>query len=117
MAALKGGGVTVTAPGPGRRRGRPPKAEAGDTKGALMRAALGLFAAKGYEGTSVRAIARAVGLSESVLYAHFDSKRAVFEAGLSQLGPLSTIAVLEAADPPHADHPPPFIPSFRARPV
>jgi AcrR family transcriptional regulator len=116
MAALNGGGVTVTAPGPGRRRGRPPKAEAGDTKGALLRAALALFAEKGYEGTSVRAIARAVGLSESVLYAHFDGKRAIFDAVLAELGPRSAIALLEDLDPDQADaDPPTFIRAVVAR--
>ena len=81
-----------------RRRGRPPKATAGDTRGALLDAALALFATHGYEGTSVRAIARAVGLSESALYAHFDSKRAVFEAALERLGPAGVVAVIEASD-------------------
>src|SRR4030081_2100723 len=99
MAALNGGGVTVTAPGPGRRRGRAPKAEAGDTKGALLRAGLGLFAEEGYAGTSGRAIGRAVGLRESVLYAHFDGKRAIFDAVLAELGPRSAIALLEDLDP------------------
>ena len=87
--------MTETATGAGRRRGRPPKAEAGDTKDALLQAALGLFAEKGYEGTSVRAIAREVGLSESVLYAHFDSKRAIFDAVLAELGAASAVAVLK----------------------
>jgi NAD(P) transhydrogenase len=82
-----------------RRRGRPPKAQAGATKAALLRAALDLFAERGYEGTSVRAIARAVGLSESVLYAHFENKRAIFEAVLGQLGPVSAIQILDSADP------------------
>ncbi len=108
--------MAVTDAGPGRRRGRPPKAEAGDTKGALLRAALGLFAEKGYEGTSVRAIARAVGLSESVLYAHFDGKRAIFDAVLAELGPRSAIALLEDLDPDQADRDPPaFIRSMVAR--
>jgi AcrR family transcriptional regulator len=96
----------------GRRRGRPPKAVAADTKAELMRAALNLFAAHGYDGTSVRAIARAVGLSESVLYAHFESKRAIFEAVLAQLGPLSAIGLLDADDP---GDPPEFIRSLVAR--
>lgn len=77
-----------------------------------MRAALNLFAAHGYEGTSVRAIARAVGLSESVLYAHFDSKRAIFEAVLAQLGPLSAVSLLDVGDP---SDPPAFILSLIAR--
>jgi AcrR family transcriptional regulator len=80
-----------------RRRGRPRKAEAGDTRAELTRAALDLFAAHGYEGTSVRAIARAVGLSESVLYAHFASKRAIFEAVLEELGPAGVVGVVEKA--------------------
>ncbi|MFG2086962.1 MULTISPECIES: TetR/AcrR family transcriptional regulator [unclassified Spirillospora] len=70
-----------------RRPGRPPKTEAGDTKAALVEAALRLFAQKGYAGTSIRAIAREVGLSESVLYAHFASKQDIFEAAVAQLGP------------------------------
>ncbi len=85
------------------RRGRPPKAEAGDTKGALLQAALRLFAEKGYAGTSVRAIAREVGLSESVLYAHFASKRAIFESVLERLGPASTLPVLGSVDPALAE--------------
>jgi AcrR family transcriptional regulator len=96
----------------GRRRGRPPKATAADTKAELTSAALKLFAARGYEGTSVRAIARAVGLSESVLYAHFASKRAIFEAVLAQLGPLSVVGLIEAGDP---GDPPAFIRSFVTR--
>ena len=78
----------------GRRRGRPPKSDAADTKELLLEAALTLFAEKGFEGTSVRDIARSVGLSESVLYAHFDSKRAIFDAVFARLGPLSATAAL-----------------------
>lgn len=97
----------MTATGTGRRRGRPPKADSGDTKGALLRAALELFAAKGFEGTSVRDIARAVGLSESVLYAHFDNKQAIFDAVFAQLGPHSAVSILETIDPALADADPP----------
>jgi AcrR family transcriptional regulator len=112
MTAAGGG----TSAAPGRRPGRPPKTEAGDTKRALLRAAVTLFAEKGYEGTSVRAIARAVGLSESVLYAHFDGKRAIFEAVLSELGPLSAITAVEDLDPEQADaDPPAFIRALVAR--
>jgi AcrR family transcriptional regulator len=99
--------MTATTSGTsGRRRGRPPKSDAGDTKELLLQAALALFAEKGFEGTSVRDIARSVGLSESVLYAHFDSKRAIFDAVFARLGPLSATATLNDlladadADPP-----------------
>jgi AcrR family transcriptional regulator len=108
--------MTAAAGGQARRRGRPPKAEAGDTRDELLRAALRLFAAKGYEGTSVRAIAREVGLSESVLYAHFESKRAIFEEVLAALGPLSAVTVLADLDPATADaDPPAFIRALAAR--
>ncbi|MEW9555879.1 TetR/AcrR family transcriptional regulator [Nonomuraea sp. NPDC050783] len=86
-----------------RRPGRPAKAEAGDTKNALLDAALRLFAQNGYAGTSIRAIAREVGLSESVLYAHFDDKRALYDAAMRLAGPqVATLAVDDAPDEPAA---------------
>lgn len=45
-----------------------------------MRAALDLFAQKGYFGTSLRDIATAVGVRESALYNYFASKEQLFEA-------------------------------------
>ena len=104
----------MTATSSGRRRGRPPKAEAADTKELLLQAALALFADKGYEGTSVRDIARSVGLSESVLYAHFASKRAIFEAVFARLGPLSATRALSDAAYADAD-PPGFLRALIAR--
>ncbi|GAA3212760.1 TetR/AcrR family transcriptional regulator [Actinocorallia longicatena] len=90
-----------------RRRGRPRKEDAGDTKALLLEAAMDLFSRHGYAGTSIRAIARQVGLSESVLYAHFESKHAIFEAALAQMGPPGAHALfatvdqdLVATDPP-----------------
>ncbi|WP_219461883.1 TetR/AcrR family transcriptional regulator [Nonomuraea rhizosphaerae] len=94
-----------------RRPGRPPKAEAGDTKAALVDAALRLFARHGYAGTSIRAIAREVGLSESVLYAHFDGKKAIYEAAMSLAGPqVALVALDDAPDGPAA-----FVRSFGER--
>jgi AcrR family transcriptional regulator len=98
--------VTVTT-SQARRRGRPPKGQAGDTKAELLAAALRLFARHGYAGTSIRAIAREVGLSESVLYAHFGSKRAIFEAVLAMLGPQTAAAALRDTDPALLDADPP----------
>ncbi|WUH99093.1 TetR/AcrR family transcriptional regulator [Spirillospora sp. NBC_00431] len=82
-----------------RRPGRPPKTQAGDTKSELVEAALRLFAQKGYTGTSIRAIAREVGLSESVLYAHFASKQDIFDAAVAKLGPQGLVAGRESLDP------------------
>ena len=81
-----------------RGPGRPPKAQAGDTKAALLKAALGLFARHGFAGTSIRAIAREVGMSESVLYAHFPNKQAMFEAALALGGPRAPIEAIAALD-------------------
>lgn len=58
-----------------------------------------LFAERGFAGTSTRQIARAVGLSESGLYAHFASKRAIYDALLAEAGPSAVIATLDAAGP------------------
>lgn len=81
-----------------RRPGRPRKADAVDTKEALRHAALRLFARKGYAGTSIRAIAGEVGLSESVLYAHYPNKQAIFDAILAEHGPQRPVDA-----PPHLD--------------
>jgi AcrR family transcriptional regulator len=89
------------------RPGRPRKSDAGDTKAVLRHAALRLFARNGYAGTSIRAIAREVGLSESVLYAHFASKQAIFDAVLAEFGPAGPPAMAGRVDPNLADADPP----------
>ena len=60
--------------------GRPRKVEGRQTRQAIMDAALDLFAERGYFGTSLRDIARAVGVRESAFYNYFTSKAALFEA-------------------------------------
>ncbi|MQA83901.1 MAG: TetR family transcriptional regulator [Streptosporangiales bacterium] len=91
-----------------RGPGRPRKADAGDTKAALRQAALRLFARQGYAGTSIRAIAGEVGLSDSVLYAHFASKQAIFDAVLAEYGPQSSADALASVDLHLADTDPPL---------
>ncbi len=81
-----------------RRPGRPRKTEAGDTKEELTRAAVRLFSRHGFEGTSIRALAREVGLSESVLYAHFESKQALFEAVITRYGPQESARALDGIE-------------------
>ena len=81
-----------------RRPGRPRKAEAGDTKEELTRAAVRLFSRHSFEGTSIRAIAREVGLSESVLYAHFENKQAIFDAVVARYGPQDSARALHGVD-------------------
>ena len=49
------------------------------TKEKIIKTALELFSQRGYDGVSVRDIARAVGIRESSLYNHFENKRAIFD--------------------------------------
>lgn len=70
-----------------KKLGRPFKRDGGDTKSLIIEAALDLFAARGYAGTSVRQIARAVGISESGIYAHFDGKNHIYETLFAETGP------------------------------
>ncbi len=67
------------------RLGRPPKQEARQTRERILDAALELFAAQGYAGTSLRQIAQAVGIKESAIYAHFANKEAVFRTLCEQM--------------------------------
>ena len=50
-----------------------------NTKERILEAALELFSQRGFDGASVRDIARAVGIRESSLYNHFENKRAIFD--------------------------------------
>ena len=59
---------------------RPQNASGERTRQAILDAALTLFAERGYFGTSLRDIARAVGIRESAIYNYFPGKTALFEA-------------------------------------
>ncbi|MDP3178169.1 MAG: TetR/AcrR family transcriptional regulator [Spirochaetaceae bacterium] len=61
--------------------GRPSKV-AGErpTKARIFDAAVELFAERGFDGTSVRAIAGAVSLTESAVYRHYRDKDAILDA-------------------------------------
>ncbi|MBE5847788.1 MAG: TetR/AcrR family transcriptional regulator [Lachnospiraceae bacterium] len=52
----------------------------GDTKTIILEEALKLFAVKGFEAVSVREIADRVGIGNSALYKHYESKLAIFDA-------------------------------------
>lgn len=79
--------------------GRPKASEARDTRREILDAALELFADKGFHGTGLREIARAVGVRESALYHHFASKELLFEAILTE-SDVSPAPVREALDGP-----------------
>ena len=51
-----------------------------ERRGAILRAAVRLFAERGFRGTTTRALAKAVGVTEPVLYEHFKSKHDIYRA-------------------------------------
>jgi AcrR family transcriptional regulator len=50
----------------------------------LIAAAASLFAARGFNGTTTKAIANAAGVSEALLFKHFPTKRALYGAILAE---------------------------------
>jgi len=65
---------------PARRRGRRPAGE--DTRAAILAAALSEFATRGYEGTTLRGIARAAAVDPRLVHHYFDGKDDVFVAAM-----------------------------------
>jgi AcrR family transcriptional regulator len=64
-----------------RRRGRRPSGE--DTRGAILTAARGEFASRGYDGTTMRGIARQAGVDARLVHHYFDGgKEEIFVAAL-----------------------------------
>jgi len=57
-----------------------------DSKDTILEAALGLFAARGYDAVGVQEIVEAVGLTKPTLYHYFGSKRGLLDAILSRYG-------------------------------
>lgn len=56
----------------------------GNTKERLIMAALDLFSVKGYEGTSVEEIARAVGIKAPTMYKYLKSKEELLQILIDQ---------------------------------
>lgn len=74
---------------------RPARQEARDTRRDILAAALDLFSQGGFAGTSMRTLARSVGVRESALYHHFPSKAALFEALVLEYGPARAMGQLD----------------------
>lgn len=66
---------------------RPKKDDTRDTRRDILDRALELFATHGFTGSSMRDIAKAVGVRESALYHHFPNKNAIFTTVLEESGP------------------------------
>lgn len=75
--------MTEPKQGRARTRGRPALAgDMGVDEAECLRAALNAFAENGFEGTSVREVARTLRISHGLLHAKFGSKRALWEAAV-----------------------------------
>ncbi len=59
------------------------------TKEKILNESLELFAEKGYHGTSMREIAKAVGIRGSSIYNHFSGKEDIFSELFNYLAPLN----------------------------
>ncbi len=62
------------------------------TEQALIEAAARLFLTQGYHATSMRQLARAVGITPAAIYNHFESKEALFVAALLRYSPYRDLA-------------------------
>jgi len=87
----------------GRRRGRRP-AEA-DTRGEILAAARTEFAERGYDGATMRGIARVAGVDPRLMRHYFDGKEALFVAALGlpvhpaqELGSLADVPASQRAE-------------------
>lgn len=80
----------------------------GDSKDAILDAALTLFSERGYSATTVRDIADAVGMKAASLYNHFKGKQEIFDALVArevayvEKSVRAEGAVADPADDPHA---------------
>ncbi len=66
------------------------------TKEKIFEAAIDLFAEKGYDATSMREIAEAVGIKKASLYSHYKGKDEILEKIIER--PLSTIMTIGEQD-------------------
>ena len=55
-----------------------------ERQASIIAAAAALFAANGFKGTTTKEIAKAVGISEALLFKHFPTKRALYAAILKE---------------------------------
>lgn len=80
------------------RRGRPPKAEAGDTRDRLLDAAAAACAERGFDGATLQEVARRAGVTATAIYNHFGSREELLhEAGVRGLQRMTDTISAETA--------------------
>ncbi|NWF72079.1 MAG: TetR/AcrR family transcriptional regulator [Nitrospirae bacterium] len=101
-----------TTPGNGRRT------SGYDRQASLIAAAASLFAARGFNGTTTKEIAKAAQVSEALVFKHFPTKRTLYAAILAEKVTVNElIEPLEDAAKKHDDHRVfTIIASYRIRP-
>ena len=90
-------------PPPTPRRGRRPAGE--DTRGLIEEAARAEFAEKGYDGTTLRAVARRAGVDAALVHHYFEGKADLFAQAvvLTRVNPGHVVArLLEGPTRPSA---------------
>ncbi len=79
------------------RKPRPARMTAEERRAAILRAATPIIARSGLDGTSVRDIALAAGVSEALLYKHFPSKQALYDEAAAAAVDASRMAIARFA--------------------
>ena len=69
------------------------------TKKKIFDTALLLFATQGYKATTMRQIAKKVGIQQSAIYNHFKNKEAILEAAIDRLSKSHLINIFEDKEP------------------
>lgn len=83
-----------------RRRGRPPAGESTDRRAAILESARRAFAARGYQGTTVRAVAADAGVDPSLVSHYFGPKEQLFVATMElPVDPAAKLAAVIADGP------------------
>lgn len=82
-----------------KRIGRPPGADAEQTKAALLDAALAAFAERGFDGASIREITGAVGVGHNLVRHYFGSKDDLWRAAVRHGLEPATERLIETLDP------------------